>query len=119
MHILQLLRKQSKYFLLFVGTLGSVNSIVYLGLLAFINNAVNGSSLSFAKGYDGWIFAGLVLLSLLCTKVFQTYMVKLTQELLLHYELSILQQLRFATWQAFEKLGAQRIYTAIGDVRIL
>ena len=119
MHILQLLRKQSKYFLLFVGTLGSVNSIVYLGLLAFINNAVNGSSLSFAKGYDGWIFAGLVLLSLVCTKVFQTYMVKLTQELLLHYELSILQQLRFATWQAFEKLGAQRIYTAIGDVRIL
>jgi cyclic peptide transporter len=119
MHVISILRKQSKYFLPFILLLGAVNSIVYMGLLAFINNAVNGDSLPAAKGYDWLVFAGLVAISLACTKVFQTYMVKLTQGLLLNYELSILQKLRFATWQAFEKLGAQRIYTAIGDVRIL
>lgn len=114
-----MLRKQSKYFLPFILLLGVVNSVVYMGLLAVINGAVSGTALPVARGYDWLVFAVLVAASLICTKVFQTYMVKLTQHLLLDYELSILQKLRFAAWQAFEKLGAQRIYTAIGDVRIL
>lgn len=119
MHIINMLRKQSKYFLPFILLLGVVNSVVYMGLLTVINGAVSDTALPAARGYDWLVFAVLVAASLICTKVFQTYMVKLTQHLLLDYELSILQKLRFAAWQAFEKLGAQRIYTAIGDVRIL
>lgn len=119
MHIIKVLQQQSRRFLLYILLLGIVNSIVYSGLLAFINNAVKGTAVPAARGYDYLIYILLVATSLLCTKIFQTYMVKLTHELLLHYELSILQKLRFATYQAFEKLGAERIYTAIGDVRIL
>ena len=119
MHILKVLQKQSRLFLPYILLLGVINSIVYSGLLAFVNYAVKGASIPFIKGNDYLLYISLVAASLLCTKIFQTYMVKLTHNLLLHYELSILQQVRHATFQAFEKLGAERIYTAIGDVRIL
>jgi putative ATP-binding cassette transporter len=119
MHILKVLQKQSRLFLPYVLLLGIINSVVYSGLLAFVNYAVKGASIPFVKGNDYLLYISLVVASLLCTKIFQTYMVKLTHKLLLHYELSILQQVRQATYQAFEKLGAERIYTAIGDVRIL
>jgi cyclic peptide transporter len=119
MNIFNVLAKQSRYFYLFIVSLGIVNSVVYISLLMFINNAVSQKAQPFLPQYDWLIFICLIVGSLICTKVFQTYMVRLTYELLFQYEVAILQKLRFATYQAFEKLGAQRVYTAIGDVRIL
>lgn len=113
------LQQKSKLFYFSIGSLSIVNSIFYSGILLLINSSISHTQLPYIKN-NAWIyFIGLVIGSFWSNYVFQSYMTRLTNNILLEFELSILDKLRFAPYQSFEKIGAQKIYSAIGDSRLL
>lgn len=121
--ILQVFQQKSKYFYVFLCVLGGVSSLLYSGILFFINNSIGSKALpglsEAVAEYDWIIFSGLVLLSLIIGRIFQTYIVRLTNDFLLQFELTVLNKVRFATYQAYNRVGEQRVYTAIQDVKVL
>ncbi|MFA0961379.1 cyclic peptide export ABC transporter [Roseivirga sp. BDSF3-8] len=121
--ILQVFQQKSRYFYVFLILLGGISSLLYSGILFFINNAIGAKTFPFLHDkvaeYDWAIFIALVILSLVIGRIFQTYIVRLTNDFLLIFELTVLNRVRFATFQAYAKVGEQRIYTAIQDVKVL
>ena len=110
---------KSKSLLLLLIVLGMFNGLLNSGLLFFINNTIIRKPLPYLPQYDWLIYIGLIVSSLICAKVFQMRMIKLTNELLFEFELDILNRLKYASFQDFEKLGNEKVYTAIEDNRIL
>ncbi|ELR71344.1 Putative ABC transporter [Fulvivirga imtechensis AK7] len=80
---------------------------------------MSGEPLDYFPEYDWQIFLGLIAISFLCSKLFQNYMVTISNDILFDIELSIVNKVRQTTYETFEKLGSQRIYTAISDTRML
>lgn len=70
--------------------LGIFNSILNAGLLIFINNTIMKQPIPFFPEYDWALFIGIILASLVCSRFFQTFMIKLTNNLLFEFEISIL-----------------------------
>jgi cyclic peptide transporter len=98
--------------------LGIVNGASHSGLLLFINKMISNESKHFSE-YDGLIFFALIVLSFCCSKLFQSYMVNLTKDIVFKFELSVIQRLRGASFEAFEKIATEKVYTALGDTKIL
>jgi cyclic peptide transporter len=118
-NIIQVFKKRSKFFYLFVIILAVSSSALNVAILAFISNIVSNDRLPIFY-FNGWIyFLGLITFSLFISKTFQTYLVKLTNNLLYDIEILLLQKLRSSTFQSFEKLGSQRVFTAMGDIRVI
>lgn len=117
MEFLKLLFNRSKSFYVLLILLSAVNAALNTGLLMFINNAITQEPLPYFPEYDWMIFTGIILVSILCNRAFQTYMINLTNDILFDFELKVLHKLRFATYESFEKLGKERVFTAIGDTR--
>lgn len=99
--------------------LGAVNSIMYSGLLILINNSITKHSLFTSAKYNLATYFLIISLSFICSKIFQTYIVKLSSQVLFKFETGVLEKLRYAEYESFEKLGVETIYTAIGDTRVL
>jgi cyclic peptide transporter len=118
MNLLSKFTNGSKKFYFFLILLSAVNSVVYGVLLVFINKIIVEKQLLF-KNYDWLFFFGILSFSLIIKRLFQNYIINLTHTVLLGMELSILNAVRQATYTSFEKLGAQRVYSAIGDTRIV
>lgn len=110
---------QSRYMMIFLVFLGIVNGLLNSGLLMFINNTIWHKPLPFLQKYDWLVFTGLIICALICTRTFQSRMIKFTNGLLFKFELDILNRLKYASFQDFEKLGNERVYTAIEDNRVL
>jgi cyclic peptide transporter len=119
MTLLSIFRTRSKFFFFFLATLAIVNSLLVSGLLIFISNKLSGKPLLFFPDHEGLIFVLLLCITLVSNRIFQTYMIKLTNNILYDFQLSILKRLRFASFQVYEKFGAQKIYAAISDTQIL
>jgi cyclic peptide transporter len=119
MEFLKLIFKKSKYFILFIVLLGIVNSILNSGLLLFINNTVSQKPIPFFPENAGTVFLAIILTSLVVSQRFQVFMIRLTNDILFEFEVSILQKLRYASFEDFEKLGKEKVYTAINDSRVL
>jgi len=119
MNVFKVFKQRSKYFYLFVLVLGIVSSVTYVGILMFLNMAISGTPLPVLNEYPGLAFVALITLSFACSSFFQNYMVNITNGILYSLELSIVEKIRRAKYESFEKLGAEKIYAAIGDTRIL
>lgn len=119
MSIFKIFRQRSKYFYLFVLVLGCVSSITYTGILMFLNTAISGTPLPFLAETPALVFVALITISFICSSFFQNYMVDITNGILYSLELSIVDRVRRAGYESFEKLGGERIYSAIGDTHIL
>jgi cyclic peptide transporter len=125
MHFIRLLQSKSGKFFVFIALLGVVNSLVYGSIMVFINTVLTGgetwaTKAGLLKGiHQGWIYAVLLSLSFLLNKSFQTYIAKLTNGIVFEYESGIIDKLRISTYASFERLGVQRVYTAIQDTRLL
>ncbi|MBC3787166.1 cyclic peptide export ABC transporter [Spirosoma utsteinense] len=119
MHLLKIFQSQSRFFYTALLGLGIINSFTFSVLLLFINLTIAGKPFPIWPQYGWLIFFGLLAVSVVTTKVFQTYLVKLTQQILYGFELNIVDQLRSASLSDFQKLGSERVYTAINDVRVL
>jgi cyclic peptide transporter len=119
MNFVKTLLNRSKKAMGFMLILGIFNSILNAGLLIFINNTIIKEPIPFFPEYDWAFFIAIILASLLCSRFFQTYMIRLTNNLLFDFEIMILKKLRMASYQDFEDIGNEKIYTAINDTKVL
>lgn len=119
MKFIKTLLVRSKKALGFMLVLGIFNSILNAGLLIFINNTIIKQPIPFFPEYDWALFIAIILASLVCSRFFQTYMIRLTNTLLFDFEIMILKKLRMASYQDFEEIGNEKIYTAINDTKVL
>jgi len=119
MNFVKTLLSKSKKALGFMLILGVFNSILNAGLLVFINNTIIKEPIPFFPEYDWALFIAIILASLVCSRFFQTYMIRLTNNLLFDFEIMILKKLRMASFQDFEEIGNEKIYTAINDTKVL
>lgn len=119
MNILLILKKKSKWFYVYLLTLGMINSVFFSIMLTLINKVINKEPLPVPPRYQLLLFFLLLLTTYCIRRLFQTHMIKLTNNLLFEFEMTLLEKLRFAGYENFEKLGKEKVYTAIGDTRIL
>lgn len=119
MGLFSLLQKKSRLFLPFLALLGLINSIWASALLLLINNKITGKPLPFFDEYDWIIYSGIIVASYLFARFFQGYMIRLTYNLGNELGLSIFDKLRFTTYQEYQKLGEERVRTAMQDVSTL
>ncbi len=119
MKLLSIFFNRSKLFYAAFFLLGFVNVLLNIGILSFINNILTSDEAIYHKDYDWMLFFGLIVVSLGANAVFQSYMVKLTNDIKFDLEFNILEKLRFANYRSFEKLGNEKIFTAIDDIRTM
>jgi cyclic peptide transporter len=117
--IFRIFQERAKFFYLVLALLGLVNSILYSSILICINSVINKTRLPFIAEVHWMIYVALVLSALLVSKMFQTYLVRLTLDVQYDFEISILKKLLSASYEAFNRTGSEKIYTAISDTRIL
>ncbi|WP_217602623.1 cyclic peptide export ABC transporter [Chitinophaga sp. GbtcB8] len=119
MEFLKILFGRSRSFYLFLAILSIFNGLLNTGLLMFINKTITRTPLPFLPRYDWLLFLALVTVSLIVSKVFHTYMVSLTTDIRSDLQISILRKLKHANYQEFEKLGNEKVFTAMGDINML
>jgi len=118
-NIYNVFKSKSTTFYCLLILLGAVNSIMYSGLLMLINNSISKHNLFYDSKYNMAVYFAIISVSFVCSKVFQTYIVKLSNEILFKFETSVLEKLRYAEYEAYEKLGNEKVYTAISDTKVL
>ncbi len=111
--MLQLKPKHIAYLLLYA----LPNTILSFGIIYIINNVL-GQNEAFLKDYMGIVFIAVIGYTYLLNIIFQKYLNKFTIELLYENEKKIFGQILKAPLQKLEKLGSQRFYTAIEDLRL-
>jgi cyclic peptide transporter len=119
MNFLRMFKDYSKSIFAFIVMLGMTNSALNSGLLAFINSGITGKPIPFYPAYNWLLFIIVLCCSFLCNRLFQRYMTRLTNDITYRFEITVIEKIRFTSLESFEKIGPERIYTAIGDTRVL
>jgi ABC-type siderophore export system fused ATPase/permease subunit len=119
MDLFKLFQSRSKGFYLFLLLLSLVSSLTNIGILMLVNMALGGKPLPFIHGYTYQAFLLLLAISYFATSYFQKYMVELTNTITYQQELSLIGKVRNAAYESFEKMGPERVYSAISDTRVL
>lgn len=119
MELFRILQSRSKTFLPYLALLGIINSLMFSLLLIMINYAISREPFPIFPGYEWLMFYTTLVISLVLSHVFNSYLIKLTNQLLFEFEISVINKLRLANFRSFEKLGGERVHTAIGDARVL
>ncbi len=119
MNFTTVLKSKSTLFYGSLIALGIVNSFVYSGILVFINQTIAQKPVPYVDGWEGPAFAAMLLASFFSNRLFRFFTVRLTNDILFEYETMILQKIKQASFEAFEKLGTEKVYTIIGDIRLL
>lgn len=119
MNFFTLFQKKSKFFFLYLGILGIINSIWASALLLLINNKITDTPLPFFDEYDWAIYAGLIVVSFSISLYVQSYMIKLTYNLGNEINLSLFNKLRFASYEDYLKLTEEKVRTAGSDAKVL
>ena len=119
MTFFNLFKNKSRFFYVYLGLLGIVNSIWASALLMMINNKITGTPLPFLDEYDWLVYIGLISVSFIVAAFFQSYMIKLTYQLGNEMGLAIFDKLRFTSYENYMKLGEEKVRTAMRDVTTL
>jgi cyclic peptide transporter len=92
-----------------------------MGILMLINHELSGAKIIFidSSRNNYLIFIALIVVSFISTGLFQNYMVNLTNSIMFKMEMTVVEKVRNASFESFQKLGTEKVYTAIGDTRIL
>jgi cyclic peptide transporter len=117
--ILTVLQGKSVVFYVFMILLGGVNGVMTTGLLFFINSTISETKVAYLGGYDWVVFLMLLGISFVVSMAFHKRMILSTNEVLYRYAVSVLDKLRKAGYQNFERLGLEKVYTAIADTAIV
>jgi len=119
MVLLEIFHKRSRVFYSVLITLSIVNGLLATGILIIINNEITGISLAYLPKYGWLIFLSIITASFFSTKVFQTYMIRLSNDILFDFELNLLDKLKNSTFESYERLGKERVFTAMTDIKTL
>lgn len=92
------------------------NTILSFATLYIINNAISGNE-EFFKGYMWIVFVSIVIYTYLLNIIFQKKLNKYTYNILYDNEKNIFKKILQTSLVTLEKLGSQRFYTAIEDIR--
>ncbi|RKR12113.1 putative ATP-binding cassette transporter [Flavobacterium sp. 90] len=92
------------------------NTVLSFGIVYIINNILAGKE-SFLKDYMGIVFVSIIVYSYLLNVIFQKRLNKFSFKLLYDNEKHIFSQILKAPLQRLEKLGSQRFFTAVEDLR--
>lgn len=117
-NIVDILRRKSRHFIVLLILLGVINSLLYSLLIILISTSISDQPLWYYDEYRWQIFSGLVIISFFLSRLFQTYMLRITNDVLYEYEVSILRKVASISFEQFTKLGPERVYTSISDVRV-
>lgn len=93
------------------------NTILSFGIIYIMNNVISGKE-GFLTDYMGIVFVSVVIYTYLLNIIFQKRINKYSFEMLYENEKKIFDKILKAPLIALEKMGSQRFYTAIEDLRI-
>lgn len=93
------------------------NTILSFAIVYIINNVISGKE-GFLTDYIGIVFISVVFYTYLLNIIFQKKINKRSFEVLYENEKKIFDKILKTSLITLEKLGAQRFYTAIEDLRI-
>lgn len=110
--MLKLKPKEIVYLLLYA----IPNTVLSFGIVYIINNILAGNE-RFLKNYMGIVFVSIIVYSYLLNVIFQKKLNKFSFKLLYDNEKHIFSQILKAPLQRLEKLGSQRFFTAVEDLR--
>lgn len=111
---------ESKSILISIIILGLVNSAMNIGLLIFVNESLdNRYIIPYFEDIPWVAFAILLVGSLLINLIFQRKIIYFTNQLLFDFESSFLRKIKGSHLDDFEKLGKEKIYTHINDIRAI
>lgn len=98
--------------------LGVINSLWATFLIILLNRYVSSDNPD--DNYQSMaIYMMLFIASLFTSRYFQLMMIRLTSDSSFGFQSKIFQHLRYAGLQEFERLERERIYTALGDARLI
>lgn len=93
------------------------NTILSFGIVYIINNVMSGEK-DFLTDYMGIVFASTVIYTYLLNIIFQKKINKYSFEILYDNEKKVFDKILKTPLITLEKLGSQRFYTAIEDLRM-
>ncbi|MCP2028497.1 putative ATP-binding cassette transporter [Flavobacterium sp. HSC-32F16] len=93
------------------------NTILSFGIIYIMNNVISGKE-GFLTDYMGIVFVSVVIYTYLLNIIFQKKINKYSFEILYENEKKIFDKILKAPLITLEKMGSQRFYTAIEDLRI-
>lgn len=94
------------------------NTLLSVGILVIMNNVVSGKALVSASHQDITFFS-LVIVSFLLNLFVQKKIILFSNQLIYENELRVMEKFQEASLHQLEKIGSQRIYGAIEDMRML
>ena len=115
----KVLRNKGKWVLVSVALLTLSNTLFNYFFLFFISNMISKRPIPFLAGYDWLAFAVMLITTLLINKASQGRLIRISYNVLFEFEQIILQKFRMASYNDFERLGKEKLYTALNDARLL
>lgn len=100
----------------FISIYSLLNTALSFGIIYIINNALAGNE-AFLRDYIGMVFIFLVVYSYLLNVMFQKQLYKFTYSILYKEEKKLFGKILEIPLVKLEKLGPQRFYTAVEDLR--
>jgi cyclic peptide transporter len=119
MSLFKIFHRRSRLFLMLMVFLAVINSMLFSGILVFINKAIARQPLPFLQEYDWQVFTALMLTAIGFNFIYETFIIRLTSNILFDLEIGVVKKVKSATYQVYEKFGADKIYSAIDDTRVL
>ncbi|MDO6435730.1 cyclic peptide export ABC transporter [Flavitalea sp. BT771] len=118
MNIRHYFYRHSRPIIVFI-VLGAINSLVSSLVLIFIGHAIRQQPLPYFPRFDWLMFLLIILTSVTLSYIYQANIIRFTNNNLYELETSILDKLRFADYESFEKLGSEKIYATLTDIKLL
>ncbi|HTI09036.1 MAG TPA: ATP-binding cassette domain-containing protein [Puia sp.] len=115
----KVLRNKGKWVLVSVALLTLSNTLFNYFFLFFISNMISKRPIPFLAGYDWLAFTVMLITTLLINKASQGRLIRISYNVLFEFEQIILQKFRMASYNDFERLGKEKLYTALNDARLL
>lgn len=119
MEVRSLLFKKSRAYYAFLLLLCLVRGAINIGLLLFINAIISGQEVSFFPQHNLTTYGMLVVLSFLTLVILQSFLIRLTMDMIHDFEMTVLNRLKHAGFMEFEDFGNEKVYTVMSDTQNL
>ncbi len=95
--------------------------MLFTSILLFVNYQLQQADIPirFFNDHKAATFFCLLFISIIVNKVFQSYLIRLTNQITFHFEASVINKLRNANYESFQRVGLNKIYSVFNDTRTL